>query len=391
MILDGNYPMDIRVKKEISSLKDDFIVELFCSKSSIVSDSPFTIHRKGPSTKKISKGFREIAVATFAIDPIMYFKLTTFLNKNNYDFIHVHDLPQFITISRINKKLKSHLILDMHENYPEAVKTWFAWRKSLLIRVKNYLFFNFKKWHKLEKEAVEVADHIIAVVQEMKSKLIREHNVPSEKITVITNSELSTFGNEQSNIDCSFDEQKFNVLYMGGLGPHRGIDDVILAMSLVKDLPIVFHIYGGGHPDNIQFLKNLVETNNASKQVCFHKPVPFNNVASLMRSADLNIIPHKKNEHCDNTIPHKLFQAMTLKKPLLVSNSKPLERTLEFGKLGYIFEADSPVSLSVELRRVYSDYPSAMIKAQNAFEKVTTGKLNWEHEAFKLKKLYSSL
>ena len=391
MILDANYPMDVRVKKEISSLKDEFIVELFCSKSSPDSDSTFRIHRKGPSTKKMSKGFREIAIAAFAIDPIMYFRLKTFLKNNTFDSIHVHDLPQFSTVAKVNKQLSSNLILDLHENYPEAVRTWFAWRKSLLIRIKNYLFFSFKKWHKLEKEAVEVADHIIAVVQEMKAKLIREHNVPSDKITVITNSETSTFGNEENNVKSLFDNNKFNVLYMGGIGPHRGLDDVILAMPHLKDLPILFHIYGGGHPDNLQFLKSLVKANNVSQQVCFHSPVPFNSVASLMRSADLNIIPHKKNEHCDNTIPHKLFQAMTIKKPLLVSNSLPLERTLEYGKLGYIFTADSPKSLSIEMRKIYSDYPSALAKAQLAFEKVTIGNLNWEQEGSKLKKLYLSL
>lgn len=383
--------MDIRVQKEIIGLQNNFDVDLFCSSSSSYYESNIKIYRKGPSTKKISKGLREIAISLFAFDPVMYFKLKKLLQKEAYDFIHVHDLPQFNTVYHITRNIKSLLILDMHENYPEAVKTWFSWRKSSLIRLKNHFLFNYKRWQKLEKKAVHRAYHIIAVVQEMKMKLIQEHGIPEDKITVISNYESKSFLKTISSIETNFKNNKFNVLYMGGLGPHRGLDDAISAIALLKFQLVELHIYGSGHKDNIDYLKKLVMDKDLQQQVFFHKPINFSQVPSLMSAADLNIIPHKKNGHCDNTIPHKLFQAMLVNKPLLVSNSTPLERTIEYGRLGYVFEANNPKSFALQLEEIYSDYSTAKIKAYHAFEKVTLGKMNWENESVRLNTLYSSL
>lgn len=204
MVLDGNYPMDIRVQKEINGLQNNFDVELFCSSSSSSYDSNIKIYRNGPSTKKISKGLREISISLFAFDPVMYFRLKKLLKKGAYDFIHIHDLPQFSTVYYVTRNLNCLLILDMHENYPEAVKTWFSWRKSSLIRFKNHFLFNFKNWQKLENKAVHRANHIIAVVQEMKIKLIHEHGISEDNITVISNYESKSFPKNISAIETNF-------------------------------------------------------------------------------------------------------------------------------------------------------------------------------------------
>ena len=42
--------------------------------------------------------------------------------------------------------------------------------------------------------------------------------------------------------------------------------------------------------------------------------------------ADLCCVPHNSNPHTDSTIPHKLFQYMIAKRPILVSSSAPLQR-----------------------------------------------------------------
>ena len=84
------------------------------------------------------------------------------------------------------------------------------------------------------------ADHVIAVVKEMKDRLISAHNVSDSHISVISNTEPKSFDTLQidEKITSQFKDQ-FIVSYIGGFGPHRGIDTAILGMSkLSKDIDI---------------------------------------------------------------------------------------------------------------------------------------------------------
>lgn len=400
MVLEGKYPFDIRVEKEISALCHAHEITLFCSKDSARDFAPtdFQIVRSGPSVGKLTKTLRDMHLGFFFFDLQYYLAIRAELKKNHYDVIHVHDLSLFNTV----RKAASHekLILDLHENLPEATQIWFNWRKSWPIRLKNKLVNNYNRWQRFEKKAVHDADHVIAVVDEMQAKLIREHGADPKKITVVTNSESLSFNgivHASASLDTSAILKKadFNLLYVGGIGPHRGLDDAIVGMaSLIKHpqgATAKLHIVGSGHADNINYLKHLVRLHQLEDVVFFHGSVPFNHVSALMQHANVNIIPHKSNGHCDNTIPHKLFQCMMSNAPLLVSSSAPLARIVQGCNGGYVFEADKPADFARVALEIVQNHDQATQRATRAKDAVTTGNLNWENTAEILLSLYKQL
>ncbi len=400
MVLEGKYPFDIRVEKEISALCHAHEITLFCSKDSAPDYTPtdFKILRSGPSVGKLTKTLRDTHLGFFFFDLQYYLAIKAALKKNHYDIIHVHDLSLFNTVKKAAKH--ERVILDLHENLPEATQIWFNWRKSWPIRLKNKLVNNYNRWQSFEKKAVHEADHVIAVVDEMKAKLIREHKVNPNKITVVTNAESVRFSDvvqAAASIDTSaiLNKTDFNLLYVGGIGPHRGLDDAIIGMaSLIKHSQASnakLHIVGSGHADNINHLKHLVHLHQLEGVVFFHGSVPFNHVSALMQHANVNIIPHKSNGHCDNTIPHKLFQCMMSNAPLLVSSSAPLARIVQGCNGGYVFEADQPADFAQVALEILQNPDQAMQRARQAKDAVTTGKLNWENTAEILLSLYKQL
>ena len=69
-------------------------------------------------------------------------------------------------------------------------------------------------------------NRIIAVVKEMKERIVLDTSISADKITVITNSEKKDFiANFNLNEDSFFIKHKdrFIISYVGGFGPHSSL------------------------------------------------------------------------------------------------------------------------------------------------------------------------
>jgi glycosyltransferase involved in cell wall biosynthesis len=99
-----------------------------------------------------------------------------------------------------------------------------------------------------------------------------------------------------------------------------------------------------------------------------------------MHLADVNIIPHKSNEHTDNTIPHKLFQSMMSGRPLLVSSSDPLKRLVNSTSSGLVFEANNPQDFATKALMLYNDRKLGETLGANGRQITAEGTLNWDTE-----------
>ena len=395
MILNAPFPADIRVSKEAQSLiKAGFNVFLLCTNKGKQPTEEIVegiqVYRVDGLSKHYQIGIWDVINAINFVHPIFYFKLKTFIRQYQIDVLHVHDLPVAKTAILVGKKYRLPVVADFHENFPEALSVWFEWKKNPLIRLKNNLFFGYRRWVKYERYVTHRSDHIIAVVEEMKKRLVKRHQVATEKITVVTNSEYRDFKDGEIISDIyQEDAEKFIVTYTGNVGPHRGVDTVIEAMQYLRELPIQFAIVGRTNEAVQHKLEHLISSLGVQDQVKLYGYQPFTAFLSFMSQADVNIIPHHSNPHTDNTIPHKLFQCMQVQRPLIVSSSAPIKRVVEETSAGLVFEAGNAQDLALTIRSLYEDEELRQSLAQNGYLATQEGNYNWEYTEKTLLNLYT--
>ncbi|QOI98460.1 MAG: glycosyltransferase family 4 protein [Flammeovirgaceae bacterium] len=397
MLLNAPYPADVRIRKEAAALQAaGHRIHLLCLRRK---DEPYQDTSDGIAITRIDAGKNNIALALWDImmsltfeHPVFKKKIPAWISENNIEVLHVHDLPLAGTALATKKKINIPVIADFHENYPDALQVWFKWKKNPLAHLKNVLFMNPTRWRKHEAKTVRHADYVIAVVDEMRNRLISEYRADPNKIIIVTNSEDQSF--LQQPLDSAIYKEyegKFIVTYTGGIGPHRGVDTAIGAMQYLKDKNVVLIVAGFGNETVMKNLRHLADELGVAHKVHFLGKQSFSRFYSLMHFADVNIIPHKSTPHTDNTIPHKLFQGMMAGKPMLVSSSAPLKRIIENTKAGLVFTAGDANDLSEKILQLIHDNALCRQLGQNGVQATASGGMNWETDQQSLLHLYQQL
>ena len=397
MILGAPYPADIRVAKEADALiRAGYTVHLLCTNKG---EQPAEEVVDGIHVRRVSGlahlyqvGLWDVVNAVNFVHPLFYGAVRTFIRQRRIDVLHVHDLPLVKTVVRLGKRHRVPVVFDMHENFPEALSVWFAWKKNPVIRLKNKLFFGYERWENFERYAVRQSDRVIAVVEEMADRLVEKYHVSPEKITVVTNSEYRTFKDGERIPEVyGPDADRFIITYSGNVGPHRGVDTVIEGMQYLKDLPVQFAVVGRMNSAVQHTLEAMIIQYGLEDHVKLYGYQPFTAFPSFMAQAAVNVIPHHSNDHTNNTIPHKLYQCMQMQRPLLVSSSAPLKRVVEETSSGLVFEAGHARDMARQVRTLYEDAELRQRLAQNGYLATQEGPYHWEHTQEALLRLYQEL
>jgi len=312
--------------------------------------------------------------------------LTSFKNSIRFkpDYIHAHDLPMMPIAILFGKLFRIPIIFDMHENYPQALKQF---NKKGVI---NFIFKNYKLASILEKLCLKHSDRIIVVINEGMDRLVTM-NVPSEKITIVSNTvDLKTFIKPESGsqiINNDFSSDKKIILYTGTLSSERGLKTPILAMkSLVAEMNNVMLLLVGDGPQKAE-LKSIVQTYQLEECVKFMDWVDRDDLAFIVSKADVCIIPQPNNEFINTTIPHKLFEYMAMGKPVLVSDALPLKRIINETKAGLVFKSNDEIDFALRIEQLLTKEKDWGTKGLEAVRNI----YDWKNDEKSLLNMYNNL
>jgi glycosyltransferase involved in cell wall biosynthesis len=248
-------------------------------------------------------------------------------------------------------------------------------------------------WRWYEKRLLHECAHIIVVVPEAAKRLI-VYGIPASKISVVSNTEDETTF-VLSDPDPEILEryrQAWVVSYVGGIGPHRGVDTAICAMSYLRnDLPNAKLLLVGARPSPyLDRLRALIVELQVEDQVEIIGWQPFEKVSSYILASQACLVPHNTSEHTQTTIPHKLFQYMLAGKPVIVSDVRPLRRVVSDIESGLVFEAGEPTSLAQAIAELYKHPGLGRRLGQNG-RAAAQGEYACRHDAHRLVELYQEL
>ncbi len=386
MLLEAEFPPDVRVENEALSLaRGGFELHIFAltfeNRPVLEEWQPGVwIHRR-----RISQQVYKKIHITVLKWPFYRRLWERFVRSSEvvFDAVHVHDLPLARVGVRLAGKQQCPLILDFHENYPAALGIWEHSQTRL-----GKLFLDVPSWRAYELDAVRKADRVIVVVEEALERF-RAAGLPDEKFVVVSNVlNLKTFPAKPDETPRKSSDEVL-ISYVGGFGVHRGLETAIQAMPAILKNITTAQLVLVGTGRNFTELKELARNMDVEEHVDFPGWVPFEESARAIQKADLCIIPHLSTEHTDTTVPHKLFQYMYLKKPVLVSSSPPLKRIVEATQSGLVFKAGNSEDFAEKaLQMIRSDRLKKW--GENGHQAVVQT-YNWEKESGKLIRIYRQL
>lgn len=399
MVLGSSFPPDIRVEKEAASLlaagHTVFLLAQRRSSEEAQQEIVDGIHVVRARTKRLMFwGTRKLNSLFFYltfVDRLWHPKIAAFVDAQRIDVLHVHDLPLLRTCLKVAAPRSIPVVSDLHENHPEAVHAF--GRISVRQRLLSPLKYNPRHWRRYEERATRLADRLIVVVEEAAERFLAA-GIPKERIAVVPNTvdleRLASVTFERSIIDAY--EGHFVIGYVGGIGPHRGIDCAVAALPYLRErIPsLKLLLVGGLQRAYERKLAHLVERLGVTDRVEFVPWQSFDRAMSYVLASDVCLVAHTKNGHTDTTVPHKLFQYMGLERPVLVSDCAPLLRIVCETDCGRVFRSDDPRSLANRIIELAEDVALRRRLAGNG--KAAVGeKYNWRKTSGPLLDLYRGL
>ncbi|MCD6178470.1 MAG: glycosyltransferase family 4 protein [Bacteroidales bacterium] len=382
MVLDHEFPPDIRVENEIEALTaSGNEVHIACytreNRKSVDIFQEAVIHRKVISTFHYKSS---IACLKFPF----YFNfwrsfITELFKDNSFEAIHIHDLPLAKVGYEFSQKHNIPFILDLHENWPAMLRMATHTQTFL-----GKLLSTNKQWESYELKCSKKATQVIVVVEEAKDRLVKR-GISGDKISVVSNTlNFNHFSSPKTKPDTDF----ITLMYAGGITKHRGLQFVIEGLKFLTDLSKPIRLWILGEGSYVQELKKMASDYGVEKQVVFAGWKEFEEMQSYLGKSDICLIPHIKSDHTDSTIPHKLFQYMYSRKPIIASNCFPIERILEETKSGLVYPFNDALKFANSVRQLIEEPLHTKKMQQNGIQAVKE-KYNWLTDARVLQNIYA--
>ena len=231
-------------------------------------------------------------------------------SRAHYDLLHVHSVPDFLVFSGLFPKFRgTPVILDIHDILPELYASKFAsGDKSGMFR---FLVG-------VEQASTRFADHVIIANHIWRDRLI-SRGLSSDKCTVVMNYPDRSIFTRRAHSQAT--PGKFLMLYPGSLNWHQGLDVAIRAFAKIsKKAPHAeFHIYGDG-PATKQLME-LIRELGVESQISMHAGCPLQEIPRIMESADLGIVPKRKDNFGNEAFSTKILEFMAMSVPVVVSDT----------------------------------------------------------------------
>ena len=340
IILDNDLNDDARVIKQIEILKKNHNVHVLCYE--FIGKSYKNIEGIKVERIKILLEIKNFIFLLFNFFPLyeMFwsYKISKFIRKNSIAIIHSHDLYMSKCVYDANKKnkFKCKLILDLHENYPEVIKTY-NWTKGLI----RNIIVRPNIWKKKEKEYLGYPDKIIVLSNYYKNKILNKYSFISEKnILVYPNViDFKRFKNFQMDRKIKRSNLK-TLFYFGAVAERRGIFHLLTSLNdiIKKGYRIKLLIIGPiDKADKIKFF-DLIKSNFLRKYIEYIPWINIEKLPTYLNISDICVAPFIVNKQHESGIANKIFQYMYGKKPIIASNCKPQAQLINKFKCGLIYK-----------------------------------------------------
>ena len=212
--------------------------------------------------------------------------------------------------------------------------------------LKNRLFA--KILYKIEKAIYDRVDWVSTISSGMLDRILQK-GVAEKRAFLLRN-----WGNDDVVVPQSKDneyrseyslKEKYVVLYAGNFGVKQGLDIVVEAADILKDRPDIHFLMAGNGAVKNQLVQYV--TSKSIDNITFLPPQPFERLSDLLATADVSLIPQRK-EAKDIVLPSKVLNIMASGRPIIATAEPDSElgRIIDAAKCGLLVEPGNAEELS---------------------------------------------
>lgn len=317
-------------------------------------------------------------------------KILQFVNDHHIEVVHLHDLYMLKAGIRVKSQLDITMIVDLHENYPEVIKSY-RWANKF----PNRLFAMPWKWKKFEDEHLEEVDKIVVLSNTFKKQLLEDHpNIDAGDIVRYPNvpdvDVMLSYPINKSVLERNNDETI--LFYFGGISERRGIITTLNALKILVKQKYNVRLLLIGPIDKAeqeQFSKRMAD-NQIAGRIIYIPWIDISEFPSYVVQSDICLSPIFKNAHHESGVANKVFQYMLFEKPIIVSNNKPQVEVVEEDQCGLIFKSKNATDLAGKITSLIKNPEKQKRMGENGKRAVMT-KYNTKAMGKALKGVYEDI
>ncbi|MFZ1809255.1 MAG: glycosyltransferase family 4 protein [Cyclobacteriaceae bacterium] len=343
-------------------------------------------------TNEIFKGYKRRMTLNEKIDEVSVFRTWLFVSSSrnafsrilNYfsfvitsfikllwlpktDFLFCESPPLFLGITAVvMAKIKgAKLIFNVSDLWPESAE------KLNIVTNKWIIGFAYRLEAWIYRNADLISGQTKGIVSNIRSRF------PQKKVVWFPNGvDLDFFNLKEAKVsalwrkELSIHEGDFVLLYAGIIGHAQGLEVILKAAEILKNLPVKFVVVGDGpEKENLLALSNKLKLSN----LIFYPNLSKDKIPSLIQVCDAYIVPLKKLDIFKGAIPSKLFEPLAFAKPILLGvEGEAKELFIDDGKGGLFFEPENFEDLTDKIQTLYKDRELAKSLGKKGMEFVVT-------------------
>lgn len=328
--------------------------------------------------KIISRVLPEIIFECLEImyNVIAYKKIKEVFKKKTYDVIYERYAIFNLVGVLIAKQKKIPLIMEI--NYTSFTPIYRK-RSKLLLPLANFI----------DKIIFQKVDAFAVVSTYLRDQLV-SLKIPAEKIVVIPNAaDPEKFHPKKTAIDI---RNKYNlhekkvIGFVGGFYPWHGLDlliDCFIALKK-KHTQVSLMLIGNG-PLKLT-LQKRIQIEGLENSVIFIEFIAHNNLPQIIAAFDIAVMPNSNTYGS----PMKIFEYMSMAKPVIAPRLGPLEDVIINGQEGILFNPGEVDSMQAAFEQLLQNPSLHSEMAYKARENIILNH-TWRKNAEKIIQMYHNI
>jgi len=270
--------------------------------------------------------------------------------KKQYDFLMVESPPLFLGYSAmaLSRKLKAKMIFNVSDLWPESAE------KLGVVTNKAMLKMAYNLEAKCYNRASLITGQTQGIVDDIKERF------PTSNVHWLPNGvdvdfyDPSKFEAQGFRDKHGFKQTDVLFFYGGILGHAQGLELLIQAADRLNDNDNYKIILQGAGPEREKLLALKEELK--TDKVVFLPPVPKQQMPSILKEVDVALVPLKKLDLFQGAIPSKIFEALAMKKTLLLGVEGEAKRHfIDKANAGLFFEPENLDDLTNKIEELVNN------------------------------------